>query len=257
MSILCILIAGFAYLIIPSATKTSPLAVTGKFDFYGAITGVTGLVLINFAFNQAPLSGWGNLYIPVLLVVGIATIALFVFIELAVAESPLIPLKDLGKEGLFALGCIACGWGSHGIWLYHFFLFTERLRGFSPLAASAQISPVAITGVVFALSTGLLVKKIKVAYIMFIAMLGFLVGLILLAAAPVHQTYWGLTFISVLLTPIGMCPTSHLILQSPKTNVSRKNTSTCYAEALLTIINFRHEPLLPSRNSPPLQCHAT
>jgi len=203
MSILCFFIAGFAFLIIPASTKKSSQTITGKFDFPGAIFGVAGLVLVNFAFNQAPLSGWQDLYIPILLVAGIAIFACFIFIELKIAEVPLIPLKSLSKEGAFALACIAAGWGSHGIWLYYFFLFTERLRGHSPLAAAAQLTPVAITGVCFALSTGFLVKRIKVATIMLTAMMGFLFGLVFLASAPINQTYWALTFLSVLVAPLG------------------------------------------------------
>ena len=216
MSILCFFIAGFAFLIIPASTKKSPHTITGKFDFAGATFGIAGLVLVNFAFNQAPLSGWQDLYIPVLLVVGLALFACFIFIELKIAEAPLVPLKSLSKEGGFALACIAAGWGSHGIWLYYFFLFTEKLRGHSPLSAAAQLSPVAITGVCFALSTGFLVKKVKVATIMFTAMVGFLVGLIFLAAAPINQTYWALTFLSVLITPLGKVAQQCLSLSSQR-----------------------------------------
>ncbi|GAB7341496.1 hypothetical protein MBLNU457_7722t2 [Dothideomycetes sp. NU457] len=203
-SIVCFVIGLLSAWLIPARTKKSTETITGTFDFAGAVTGVAGLVLVNFAFNQAPLSGWNDLHVPVLLVVGLGFFAAFIFVELKIASAPLIPLKGLSKDGGFALACIAAGWGSHGMWLYYFFLFLEKIRGYEPLTAAAMISPVAITGVCFALSTGVLVKKIKVAWIMVVAMLGFLVGILLLSVAPAGQTYWALTFVSVLLTPLGM-----------------------------------------------------
>lgn len=91
-----------------------------RFDVPGALTGVSGLVLINFAWNQAPIVGWSTPYIPFLLAMGILLICGFVYIELKDSTMPLIPIRGLHKEAGFALACIAAGWASHGIWLYYF-----------------------------------------------------------------------------------------------------------------------------------------
>jgi hypothetical protein len=47
-------------------------------------------------------------------------------------------------------------------------------------------------------------KRIHVSLIMLLAMLSFAVGLVFLMTAPAGQTYWGLTFLSVLIAPIAM-----------------------------------------------------
>ena len=185
----------------PTPTAAPPRP---KFDFFGCVTGVTALVLINFALNQAPISGWSRAYIWETLIMGLAFLCFFLFIELRYATQPLIPLKGLKKEAAFALSCIVCGWGAHGIWLYYMFLFQENLRGHSALMASVQLTPVAITGVVFALSTGYLLRKMNAAWVMFLAMTFFTIGAVFIATAPVNQTYWANTFLSVLVMPGGM-----------------------------------------------------
>ena len=175
-----------------------------KFDYLGAVTGVSGLVLINFAWNQGPVVGWGVPYTYTLLIVGVLFMAAFVFAELRLTQYPLIPLRGLKKEAGYTLACIAAGWASHGIWIYYIFWFLGLLRGFTPLAQSAQTCPVAITGVIFAFLSGILMTRTRPAYVMLLAMLFFLAGSVLIATAPVEQTYWIQTFLSILIMPGGM-----------------------------------------------------
>lgn len=85
------------------------------FDHLGALTGVTGLILINFALNQAPLVGWSTPYVPVLLVLGILSLAAFVWVELCFASQPIVPLRGLQRHAAFVLVIVFTGWSSHGI----------------------------------------------------------------------------------------------------------------------------------------------
>ncbi|KAK5128198.1 MFS multidrug transporter-like protein [Cryomyces antarcticus] len=207
LAIACVGTLLLSCLIIPADSRSSPLDPSSQpptFDFLGCVTGVSGLVLVNFAWNQAPIVGWSTPYVYALLVVGVLSFIAFIYVQLRVARFPLIPLRGLHKEAGFALACIAAGWGSHGIWIYYLFLFLERARGYTPLAACAQTSTVAVTGLIAALSTGLLLKKMRVAYVMFLAMLAFVIGTLLVATAPVVQTYWLQIFFSVLVMPVGM-----------------------------------------------------
>lgn len=127
--------------------------------------GVAGLLLINFALNQAPVEGWHKSYIPVLLGVGLLHMVYFVYIELQVATRPIVPLKDLRKDAVLAIACITCGWASHGIWSYYLFLLIESIRGHPPLVAALQTWPVAPIGFCAALAVPFLLRKIKVAYV--------------------------------------------------------------------------------------------
>ncbi|PSN65998.1 MFS general substrate transporter [Corynespora cassiicola Philippines] len=207
LSIVCLIVMGLAYVILPDEHINSPSKkdiTRPRFDYWGTITGVSGLVLVNFALNQAPLVTWAEPYIGVLLGLGILFMIAFVLVELYATDYPLIPIRGLHKDAVFALTCIVAGWGSHGIWAYYLYLFLEHLRGHSALLTSAETSPVALTGVFFAFSTVWLIQRFGVSYVMFISMFFFMLGSLLLAIMPIDQTYWGLTFVSVLIMPGAM-----------------------------------------------------
>lgn len=208
-SITCAIICVLSFFFVPADMKlrhTDPGAKWWeKYDLPGAITGVTGLVLINFAFNQGPTVGWQESYVSFILVLGLISIAIFMYIELRIASHPLIPLKGLHREAAFTLACIVCGWGSHGIWVYFFNTLVEDFRHLPALTAAAQISPVAPIGFVCALAVPFVLRSgVKVAWVMFTAMAAFFVGTLFLATAPVKQTYWANTFLSIIIMPLGM-----------------------------------------------------
>jgi MFS family permease len=119
LGIACALISILSLFIVPADSKRpTPAINTGpkpkwwvKFDLPGALTGVAGLVLINFAFNEAPIVGWQKSYISFILVLGLICFGIFVYIELRVASHPLIPIKGLDRDAAYTLVIIACGWG--------------------------------------------------------------------------------------------------------------------------------------------------
>lgn len=118
LAITCALISMLSFFIIPAdSTRRSAESAAPKpkwwvkFDLPGALTGVSGLVLINFAFNEAPIVGWHRSYIPFILVLGLICFGIFIYIELRVASYPLIPIKGLNRDAAFTLVIIACGWG--------------------------------------------------------------------------------------------------------------------------------------------------
>ncbi|OAL46556.1 hypothetical protein IQ07DRAFT_517424 [Pyrenochaeta sp. DS3sAY3a] len=239
LAIVCIIIMVFAHFILPadSLDTSAFIARRPKFDYWGTITGVPGLILVNFAFNQAPLALWTTPYIGTLLGVGILLLIAFVVVELYATDQPLIPIRGLSSKATFALICIVAGWASHGIWVYDLYLFLEWMRGHSSLLAAAQISPVAITGVLFALSTVWLLQRLDVAYVMFLAMTFFMVGSLLLATMPVHQTYWAQTFVSVLLMPGAMnlsYPAATMLLSSSLP----KEQQGIAASLVSTLVNY-------------------
>lgn len=80
----------------------------------------------------------------------------------------------------------------------------QQLRGTSPLLTMAQLSPVAISGFIAAITTGHVISRIGPGWVMLISMLAFLVGSILVATMPVHETYWKQAFVVTLIIPWGM-----------------------------------------------------
>jgi len=174
------------------------------FDLWGAFTGVTSLILINFAFNQGPIAGWSTPYVYCLLIAGIVLFILFVFVEGNVAEHPLIPPSVLTFDAVIILFCVAMGWATFGIWLWFLVQFLHILRHVTPLMTVAMLVPVGITGTAASLLAGVLVRKIHASYLMVISLAAFCAGTIIVATMPVDQIYWAQTFVSIFIMPFGM-----------------------------------------------------
>jgi len=69
--IACVVFAGLSWTVIPDMDEYNPeREMKGSLDLPGCLTGTTGLILINFAFNQGPVVGWPTVYVYVLLIVG-------------------------------------------------------------------------------------------------------------------------------------------------------------------------------------------
>ena len=207
LAIVCTLFVAIGLVVIPNTPPPhldDSVSMWLRVDALGSITGVSGLVLVNFAWNQAPIVGWTNPYTYVLLVVGFVSLGLFGYIESHVAKFPLIPFRVMSGDIGFLLACVGFGWASFSVWMYYFWQFLENLRGLSPLLASAQFTPVAVSGLFAALTTGYILHRVPGSIIMMIALTAFAVGLILLATAPVGQTYWAQTFVSLIIMPWGM-----------------------------------------------------
>lgn len=92
-------------------------------------------------------------------------------------------------------------------------------------------------GSIAAITTGLLLHKIGPAYTMTIALSMFTLGIVLLTTAPVHETYWGQTFVCAFLTPFGMdmsFPAATVILSN---SVSKKHQGIA-ASLVATVVNY-------------------
>lgn len=107
-----------AFCAVASVPKDPPPDWKAKFDYAGTATGVVGLVLINFAWNQSGIVGWDTVYIYVLLIVGIFLVAAFLVIEMRTKE-PLVPTTIWTRPTCFMLACISLGWMSLYVVLPH------------------------------------------------------------------------------------------------------------------------------------------
>ena len=234
MSIACVVFGILSALIVPTDPQEDNA--DKRFDYLGALSGVAGLVLFNVAWNQAPIVGWGNPYVIVLLILGILILALFVIIERRTSQA-LIPAGAMSGKVGFVLGCIALCWSSFGIWSFYFFRFVQDLRHISPLESVSQNIPCGISGCIAALTTGYMLSRVRTSYLMAVAMLAFCVGNVLLATMPVEQTYWTQTFFSLIITVWGMdisFPAGTIILSN---YVPRQHQGIA-ASLVATVVNY-------------------
>lgn len=174
-----------------------------QFDLIGTLVGVSGLILFNFAFNQALVVGWPTVYVYVLLIIGVLFIILFIFVESQVKD-PLVPLEVFQVRTSLVLGCIALGWSSFGTFIFYGVRFLQDLRHHSPLSTVAQFTPCGVAGILAAFISVFLLQRIRPAWVMLGAMCAFCAGNALVASMPIDQIYWIQIFIATIITPFGM-----------------------------------------------------
>ncbi|CAG7994191.1 unnamed protein product [Penicillium olsonii] len=209
MGVACFMFAVIGVLVIPGDDHAAEdldgagVSTFERLDGLGAITGVIGLVLINFAWNQACLVGWEVPYTFALLIVGALFLVLFLFVE-RTAAFPLLPSSVFKGEVGWVLGCIAAGWSSFGILVFYHYNFLEEIEHNSGLLVTAKWAGSSLSGATAAIMTGVLMSRVPPSLIMLAAMLAFTIGLSLLATMPPGQNYWANAFLIMLITPWGM-----------------------------------------------------
>ncbi|TKX21378.1 MFS transporter-like protein 120 [Elsinoe australis] len=200
MAAMCLVLGATAHFVIPS---TLNIAHGGRFDYQGSFVGISGLILIFFSFNAAPLFGWNAAYVPVLLVVGLALMVLFVLIENRVQE-PVMPMSMFTKPAFVAvILSLACGSMSFGMFQFYVPQFLLKLRGITKLELSLQFLPLATNGALAAGIAVYLLPRVPAWVVFGLSMVFFLLGQILPALTPVHQSYWTMTFPLVMLVALG------------------------------------------------------
>ncbi|KAL5363112.1 MFS general substrate transporter [Aspergillus floccosus] len=123
MGMVCFVLAALGLLVIPYTPRPHfkdnvPICV--RLDLLGAAAGISTLVLINYAWNQAALVTWLHPYPYVLRIVGFVVFVLFVCIE-GSAQCPLV-----------------WRWSRFGIIIYYFYQFMEVIKGDTPLLITAK-----------------------------------------------------------------------------------------------------------------------
>ncbi|CAN6660456.1 low affinity ammonium transporter [Trichomonascus vanleenenianus] len=173
------------------------------FDYWGCLTGVTGLVLFQAAWIQAQIVGWTDPYTYILLILGIVFFAAFIYVESHIADQPLIPLSLCPTTTLVTLVSLFFGYGAFGIWLV-FLYQIWAIRDISALLTVAYVVPIPISGTIAALVSGKLMFKVPTWSILTIASIAFVTAVTLVATMPLHQTYWTQAFISIIIEPWGV-----------------------------------------------------
>lgn len=241
MAIYCMVLAVLVFLVVPwtpSHIAGMPLSkLLAELDIAGAAIGITGLVLVNIAWNQAPVVGWQEPYVYVVLIIGMIFLVAFGYYEAHMSPYPLIPFETINTDVSFILGCVACGWSSFGIWVYYTWRILEDIRGHSPLVSAAQFVPPAISGFIASFTTAYLMGKLRPGWIMLCALSAFTIGSVFMAINPVKQSYWALTFVSLIVMPWGMdmsFPAATVILSDA---VGRRNQGVA-ASLVCTVVNY-------------------
>lgn len=223
--------------LVTSKTKKESLWI--RMDVAGMVLGVGGLILVNFAFNQAPIVGWATPYTYFLLVIGLLFLGAFAYVENAAATThPLVPFSSMSAMTNFVLGCTATGWGCFSVWVYYAVSTFENLRGWSPLLTSAAFAPAPLSGLAASLLTGFLFSRaVKPHWVMLISMCAFFIGSLLFATGPPEQLYWYNSFFAILVMPFGMDMSNPAAIILLSNSVGKEHQGIA-ASLVVTFVNY-------------------
>lgn len=209
----CIVGAGF--LTIPRDLHA--LDPTVKMDWLGAVTIVPGLTLVVFALTdggQAP-QGWKTPYIYVLLVVGLLFLGAAVYVQGWVAAQPLLP-PDLFRPKYMKRLCavLFCAYGTFGLFLFYISFYIETVLHTTPILTAAWFTPLAVGGMVLAVTGGFIMHLLPNRILLVISTVGFLICVLLPPLIPDQTTpggqmstsklYWAYIFPAMLCGTIGV-----------------------------------------------------
>ncbi|KAK8069219.1 hypothetical protein PG994_005835 [Apiospora phragmitis] len=239
LGIVCGVLALVAVFVLPATEQTKKNekeSLWTQLDVTGMMCGVTGLVLFNFAWNQAPIASWTTPYTYFMLIIGLLLIGVFVYVEKN-AVHPLVPVAAMRSQTNFVLACVAAGWGCFAIWVFYYIQVLENLRGWRPMLTAASLAPGPVTGLLASLVVAAYMARLGPHWIMIISMCAFAAGSLFMATAPVGQTYWANTFLSALIMPFGMDmsnPAASLLLS----NSVAKEHQGIAASLVVTVVNY-------------------
>lgn len=99
-----------------------------RLDIFGGASGVTALILFNFAWNQSVITTWDQPYVYVCLILSVSFAIAFFYIELRLSRYPLLPTAVFTSDIAFVFACVSAGWSTFGIWVSAQILFENIVK---------------------------------------------------------------------------------------------------------------------------------
>jgi EmrB/QacA subfamily drug resistance transporter len=175
-----------------------------QFDFAGAASVTSGIMLLVYALTRATESGWTSGTTIGLLSASAALIASFVVIELR-SRAPLLPLRIFRLRTLTAANVITVVVASIAFsWFFLQTLYLQRVLGYSAIQAGIAFVPIALTIAVFSNVAQTLVTRLGVRSVLTTGLLLTSVSLALLTRSPVEGHYFWDLFPAFLLGGVGL-----------------------------------------------------
>jgi EmrB/QacA subfamily drug resistance transporter len=174
------------------------------FDFAGAASITSGLMLLVYAMTRAAQHGWATTDSIVLLAASAALIGVFFAIE-ARSPAPLLPLRIFKLRTLSGsnLGGLALG----GAVFAEFFLLTlymQQVLHYSALHTGVAYISLTLTIIIFSVVAQALVNRVGVRWVLPTGLLISSFALVLFAQLPVHGHYFSDLFPAFLLSGLGL-----------------------------------------------------
>src|SRR5437016_4042524 len=175
-----------------------------RFDFAGAASVTSGLMLLVYAMTRATQQGWGSNSTIVLLTGSVLLILTFILIELR-SQAPLLPLRMFRLRTLAAAN--AAGVVVAAVGFSMFFLLTlyfQQVLYYSPIQTGVAFIAITLSIVVFSNVAQRLVTRFGSRGVLTAGLLVAATSLALLARLPAHGHYFWDVFPALVLGGTGM-----------------------------------------------------
>lgn len=149
------------------------------FDLSGAVTLTLGQVVLVYGVIKAGVNGWSSSEALVPIILGLALLGVFGWIETRVAKDPLVPFKELTKPLKDANTIVVLFSAALFPMWFVSSLYLQQVLGLSPFHAGLAFLPMALTIMFVARSAGRLVSRFGVRAVLGGGLLMMTAGLLL------------------------------------------------------------------------------
>jgi EmrB/QacA subfamily drug resistance transporter len=174
------------------------------FDFAGAATITSGLMILVYAMTRATQHGWGTSETIGLLIASAVLIASFFVVELR-SKAPLLPLRIFRLRTLTASNVAGLLMG--GAIFSQFFLLTlymQEVLHYSAIKTGVAYIGLTLTIVAFSAAAQALVTRFGVRLVLPLGLALSTVALVLFARLPVDGHYWPDLFPAFIISGLGL-----------------------------------------------------
>jgi EmrB/QacA subfamily drug resistance transporter len=174
------------------------------FDFGGAISITSGLILLVYAIVRSAEKGWGSGEVLGLFAAAAVLIAIFVVIEMR-HKAPLVNLSIFSVRTIRGAN-IAMLLVASGLFAMFFFntLYTQTVLGYSPLQAGLAFIPFTAGIIVGSVLSQVLIPRLGAREVPVIGLVMATLGMLAFLRLDVGGSYWTDLLPGILLCSIGM-----------------------------------------------------
>jgi EmrB/QacA subfamily drug resistance transporter len=232
---------------------------TPKLDVAGAITVTAGLATLIYAIVGTDTHAWGSSYTLSILAVAAVLLVIFVFIQLKVAFTPLVPFRLFRSRSVSGSNVVMFLIGAAFFSMWYFLsLYLQNVLGDSALKAGLAFLPMGVSIVLGAQVGSRLLPKFGVRPLLLVGTALAAGGFLWLSQIQFHSQYWSHVFgpgciisfaLGLLFTPLASAATSGVPfneagLASGVLNTSRQMGGSIGLAVLATIAVDRAHSVL-------------
>jgi EmrB/QacA subfamily drug resistance transporter len=198
-----IAVAAAALAVVPKAKRDA--AARRSFDLAGALTVTAGLVVLTYGIVETDVHGWGSGRTLITLALGLALLATFTFMEGALADHPLVPLRIFRNRPVIAANLVVFCMGAAAFAMWYFLsLYLQQVLGDDPIEAGLSFVPMTGAIIVTSQVASRLTGRLGAGAVLAAGMTLIALGMLGLSRVSADGSYWADVLIPSVITAAGI-----------------------------------------------------